>query len=156
MTGQGFYLNFHILENVPLLKLPYANIGNVLARIEGLENGAGFNMYIKDGIVKDLEGYCFDDAWPDPWPNDRPYKVIDRSKLPEIQIGKTGLVKFGKYKGWYVMVQETGGGYQIFYKRKRSSQFHLLPPDGFDDWVEKAKIEQYVSVNGLIDIEWLD
>jgi hypothetical protein len=81
MTGVGFYVNFSVDKSAPQLLIKFANIGNVTAEIPGLEHGAGFNLYVKDGIVKHLEGYCFDDQWPDPWPNDKPFKVKDMSQV---------------------------------------------------------------------------
>ena len=39
-------------------------IGDVYAEIPGLEHGAGFVLYIKDGYLDMLEGYSYDEPWP--------------------------------------------------------------------------------------------
>jgi hypothetical protein len=33
--------------------------------LRGLEGGAGFLLTINRGYLYDLEGYCYDGAWPD-------------------------------------------------------------------------------------------
>jgi hypothetical protein len=38
--------------------------GDVVAEIEGLKHGAGFLLFITDGALDELEGYCYDEAWP--------------------------------------------------------------------------------------------
>lgn len=81
MTGHGFYLTFIIDSEVSKLPKQLQNIGNVSAEISGLKHGAGFNLYIKDGIVDHLEGYCYEDQWPDPWPNSEPFEVKDMSRI---------------------------------------------------------------------------
>ena len=71
MTGVGFYTRFCVPESA--LRLPNHHslwFGFVSADIPGLTYGAGFQLYIKDGAVNELEGYSFnpDEPWPDPWP----------------------------------------------------------------------------------------
>ena len=39
--------------------------GRVYAEIEGLKHGAGFVVLISDGCVDMLEGYTYDEPWPD-------------------------------------------------------------------------------------------
>jgi hypothetical protein len=41
-----------------------AKFGDVVAALPGLTNGAGFLLYLKDGLLDMLEGYSFDEAWP--------------------------------------------------------------------------------------------
>jgi hypothetical protein len=36
----------------------------VIARMEGLEHGAGFMLFIDDGVLVMLEGYTYDEPWP--------------------------------------------------------------------------------------------
>jgi hypothetical protein len=38
--------------------------GDVDAQIDGLENGAGFLLWITDGRLDFLEGYTYDGLWP--------------------------------------------------------------------------------------------
>jgi hypothetical protein len=35
-------------------------LNNVYAEIDGLQYGAGFLLYIKDGMLDMLEGYCYE------------------------------------------------------------------------------------------------
>jgi hypothetical protein len=34
-----------------------------------LQYGAGFLLYIKDGMLNMLEGYCYEDKWPNDFEN---------------------------------------------------------------------------------------
>ncbi len=38
--------------------------GDVIAEIPGLSGGAGFLLYIENGILDVLEGYSYDEPWP--------------------------------------------------------------------------------------------
>jgi hypothetical protein len=69
MTGHGSYTRFLVAESAP--RLPDHRslwFGTVNADMPGLEHGAGFQLYIKDGAVDQLEGFSYDGPWPDPWP----------------------------------------------------------------------------------------
>jgi hypothetical protein len=33
--------------------------------MDGLEHGAGFELLVKDGYLRMLEGYSYDEPWPD-------------------------------------------------------------------------------------------
>ena len=65
-TGYGFYLKFK--EGNPKLSLGL-NVdfyfGDVVASIPGLELGAGFVLFIKNGFISMLEGYSYEEMWPD-------------------------------------------------------------------------------------------
>ncbi len=80
MTGHGFYTRFSIGEGA--LRLPNHQsfwFGTVSADIPGLEHGAGFQLYIKDGAASELEGFCYLGPWPDPWPGQ-----IDESQIYDV------------------------------------------------------------------------
>jgi hypothetical protein len=69
MTGHGFYTEFGVPENVTRLADNRSFwFGTVYAEVPGLAQGAGFQLHIKDGAADTLEGFCFDEHWPDPWP----------------------------------------------------------------------------------------
>lgn len=75
MTGAGFYLNFSIpaavepiIATVPTIKSNFC-FGDVAAHIDGLENGAGFLLWITDGRLDFLEGYTYDEPWLTPIEN---------------------------------------------------------------------------------------
>lgn len=65
-SGAGFYIHFEIPEEAPKLKSDYSfEIDDVAAHIAGLQNGAGFTLFIKNGVINMLEGYTFgEELWP--------------------------------------------------------------------------------------------
>jgi hypothetical protein len=70
MTGQGFYLRFKVPSTVQRLheKLDVRkdfSFGDLGASIKGLKEGAGFILWIKDGALHSLEGYSYEENWPD-------------------------------------------------------------------------------------------
>lgn len=66
-TGVGFYTTFTLDKNVP--KAEYKNtfqIGDVIGEVKGINNGIGFILFIKDGLINILEGYTYgDEKWPE-------------------------------------------------------------------------------------------
>jgi len=65
-TGPAFFTQFELsghTEGVP--GRPSLVIGDVYAKIKGLAYGAGFLLFVRDGVLSCLEGYCYgDDGWP--------------------------------------------------------------------------------------------
>ncbi len=43
---------------------PNLELGDTHAKLEGLKLGAGFVMFIRDGLIKTLECYTYDEPWP--------------------------------------------------------------------------------------------
>jgi hypothetical protein len=66
-TGVGFFTHFAIPPEAPVRRdLHRAELGDVGAKIPGLQDDAGFLLFIRDGVVSFLEGYTYGDAaWPD-------------------------------------------------------------------------------------------
>lgn len=65
MTGVGFYTTFMVAPQEPRLNgAKSLQLSDVSADIEGLEHGAGFVLFVKDGMINFLEGYSFDESWP--------------------------------------------------------------------------------------------
>jgi hypothetical protein len=65
MTGVGFFTDFSLPDDVP--KLPDEasfHISDVAADINGLKHGAGFVLFVKQGVVYMLEGFTYDEPWP--------------------------------------------------------------------------------------------
>jgi len=65
-TGVGFFTNLHLPSEAP--RLPgNANLelDDIAADISGLKNGAGFVLFVRDGLMQFLEGYSYDEPWPD-------------------------------------------------------------------------------------------
>jgi hypothetical protein len=69
-TGIGFYLNFEVdsedfsLSKVPGVKTNFS-FGDVEMSAKSLKNGAGFLLWVKDGKIDFLEGYTYDENWPE-------------------------------------------------------------------------------------------
>ena len=68
ISGSGFFTHF-ILPQTSMVSAinPDANfkIGDVNATIEGLNFGAGFLLYVENGVISMLEAYSYDEPWPD-------------------------------------------------------------------------------------------
>lgn len=65
MTGVGFFSHFSIPEAVRRLPGNRSfKFGDVMATLAGLNYGAGFLLYIEDGLLSMLEGYSFEEPWP--------------------------------------------------------------------------------------------
>ena len=66
LTGVGFWTNFTIpATTMKLSGSPSFWFGDVHAKIDGLEHGAGFELLVKDGCLCMLEGYSYDEPWPE-------------------------------------------------------------------------------------------
>jgi hypothetical protein len=73
-TGVGFFTTLDVAPEVePAPVRPGTmDLGDVTATIEGLEHGVGFVLFVKDGVLDVLEGFSYDEPWPD---TSRRYKV---------------------------------------------------------------------------------
>jgi hypothetical protein len=85
-SGVGFFTRFSYPKTVQPLSLPVKNLefGDVGAEIRGIQHGAGFLLFVRDGFLQTLEGYTYDE----PWPKDTDtfklkYHEPDRKKLFE-------------------------------------------------------------------------
>ena len=66
LTGAGFFVNYHVPSNVPTLTdNQNFTVGNIGAKIPGLKSGAGFVLFVRNGVISMLEGYSYDESWPD-------------------------------------------------------------------------------------------
>ena len=67
LTGVGFFTTFSVPANAPVRRdVPSTEVTGVGAAIPQLEHGAGFVLFVRDGIASMLEGYTYGDAaWPD-------------------------------------------------------------------------------------------
>jgi hypothetical protein len=73
-SGVGFFLHVEV-PDAPMVELRSLRFGDVHAEIDGLEHGAGFLLFVDDGRITMLEGYCYG---PGPWP---PNETITRYRL---------------------------------------------------------------------------
>ena len=67
LTGVGFFTNFAIPSDVNVPRtVPDQVIGGVGAKLSGLQHGAGFLLFVREGRIAFLEGFCYDEDWTDP------------------------------------------------------------------------------------------
>jgi hypothetical protein len=65
-TGVGFFIDFDVPQEATRLPgNPSFAFGDVIAEMEGLQHGAGFELFIEDGTLAMLEGYTYDEPWPE-------------------------------------------------------------------------------------------
>ena len=65
MTGVGFYTDFIIPPEVArIVDLPSFKLGDVNGTAANVMNGLGFLLYVTDGALSMLEGYTYDEPWP--------------------------------------------------------------------------------------------
>jgi hypothetical protein len=66
MTGTGFYTTFSVPPSAPRIEgRPSFKLGDVDGAAVDVQNGFGFIVFITDGTLGMLEGYTYDEPWPD-------------------------------------------------------------------------------------------
>jgi hypothetical protein len=66
LTGVGFFTEFTVPSYVPRIpESPTLKFGNVNGSAENIKHGLGFLLYVADGALSMLEGYTYDDPWPE-------------------------------------------------------------------------------------------
>lgn len=64
-TGVGFFCDFEVSSDVPRLVVENDfHIGDVNASMAGLQHGAGFVLFVRNGCLATLEGYTYEEPWP--------------------------------------------------------------------------------------------
>jgi len=63
-TAFGFYTTLIVSQSIPKIEGLDIKFGDVIGFIPGLSSGAGFLLYVKDGVLDMLEGYSYDEPWP--------------------------------------------------------------------------------------------
>jgi hypothetical protein len=65
-TGVGFFCDFTVPLDVPPVK-DHLNfeLGDVYGEIAGLQHGAGFVLFVRSGYLNLLEGFSYDESWPE-------------------------------------------------------------------------------------------
>jgi hypothetical protein len=69
IAGCGFYITFVVPTNTNKLHKSFSVkpdfcFGDVGATIDSLKYGAGFLLWVKDGLLVSLEGYAYEEKWP--------------------------------------------------------------------------------------------
>lgn len=91
-TGVGFYTTLVVPESIRKTPGIDFKFGDVIGEIAGLHNGAGFLLYVKDGILDMLEGYSYNESWPSPV-NDFSLKYMKGEKRDWVALEKTLQIK---------------------------------------------------------------
>lgn len=69
LTGHGFYLIFNYavrpqsIDSYLPVKANFS-FGDVEASIDSVKGGAGFLLWIENGVLSELEGYTYGEEWP--------------------------------------------------------------------------------------------
>jgi hypothetical protein len=64
-TGAGFFGSFDVPRGTPILATQQDfHFGDVNAVIDGLQRGAGFVIFVRNGHLDTLEGYSYEEPWP--------------------------------------------------------------------------------------------
>lgn len=66
-TGVGFFTYFSLNGAAESVEVPngFSPLGGVSLKADNLRHGAGFILFLKDGKVNFLEGFTYDEPWPD-------------------------------------------------------------------------------------------
>jgi hypothetical protein len=65
MTGVGFYTAFVVPpEATRVIDRPSFKLGDVNGTAANVKHGLGFLLYVTDGVLSMLEGYTYDEPWP--------------------------------------------------------------------------------------------
>jgi hypothetical protein len=66
LTNVGFFTYIAVSpDEQPARLTSRAHLGDVSAAIPDLQNGAGFVLFITNGALDFLEGYTYDEPWPE-------------------------------------------------------------------------------------------
>ena len=65
-TGVGFYAEYRVInQNFKLKDKPNLELGNVQVKLASLKCGIGFVLYIRGGFITMLEGFTYDEPFPE-------------------------------------------------------------------------------------------
>ena len=65
-TGVGFFTDFEIPDaDLRLTSHSNLELGAVQVKLESLKFGAGFVLFIRDGLIQSLECYTYGEPWPE-------------------------------------------------------------------------------------------
>jgi hypothetical protein len=85
-TGVGFYTRLVVPQGLAVAGIGRLVLSHVDADIEGLPQGAGFVLFVEDGMLELLEGFTYDGLWPD---HVGAYTVWTRPRVPLVSLADT-------------------------------------------------------------------
>lgn len=65
LTGVGFFTHIVVPQRLAVPGIGRLTLSDVAADIDGVQHGAGFVLFIEDGMLDLLEGFTYDEPWPD-------------------------------------------------------------------------------------------
>ena len=63
-SGVGFFTTLAVNAAARPISVSSLRFGDVEATIAGLQHGAGFLVFVEEGMLTMLEGYCYGESWP--------------------------------------------------------------------------------------------
>jgi hypothetical protein len=82
-TGAGFFLSFDVPPEAPILATKDFHFGDVNATVDRLQYGAGFVIFVRGGRLDTLEGYSYEEPWPNEIEN---FKLAYQREPREIEL----------------------------------------------------------------------
>jgi hypothetical protein len=64
-SGAGFFTTLAVPDDLRVAAPGRLVLGDAQADIHGLLHGAGFLLWVEDGMLTMLEGFSYDEPWPD-------------------------------------------------------------------------------------------
>lgn len=65
-SGAGFFTYFIVPSGIAIWReMPNLELRDVEAEFPNLKHGAGFVLFVRDGVIKMLEGFTYDETWPE-------------------------------------------------------------------------------------------
>lgn len=64
-TGVGFFTRIVVPERLAVVGLERVVLSGPRATIDGLDDGAGFVLFVENGMIDTLEGFTYVGPWPD-------------------------------------------------------------------------------------------
>ena len=65
LTGVGFFTEFEAVDEIFKAQCDDFEISDVEGKLNGLNNGFGCVVFIKDGQIDTVECFSYDEPWPD-------------------------------------------------------------------------------------------
>ena len=63
-SGVGFFTDISVSVNHPRIPGLHFHLGDVIGIHPQLRHGAGFVLFVRDGVLNMIEGYTYDEPWP--------------------------------------------------------------------------------------------
>ncbi len=73
-SGVGFFTHFRYPPSIQRT-LPNMHVNDVGMDLPGVEHGAGFLLFVRNGVAEMLEGYTYGEYWPERTDDFRVFRV---------------------------------------------------------------------------------